>query len=38
MTQCSKCNKITWTGCGRHIQQIKNQVPSVNRCQCKSWD
>ena len=38
ITECNKCHKLTWTGCGRHINQIKNQVPILNRCKCKRWE
>lgn len=38
ITQCDKCKKLTWSGCGRHIQQIKDKVSPQERCNCKSWD
>lgn len=32
--KCDKCNKITWGGCGKHIQQALNGVPPSNLCNC----
>ena len=32
---CDHCKKITWTGCGQHVQQALNGVPPGNRCTCR---
>lgn len=32
---CNKCGKVTWTGCGQHIEQALYGVPESQRCQCK---
>jgi hypothetical protein len=31
---CKKCKKITWEGCGKHIEQIKKNVPANEWCIC----
>jgi hypothetical protein len=33
--QCSKCNKPTYAGCGRHIEQVLADVPRDERCKCR---
>lgn len=34
---CQKCNKLSWRGCGNHLESIKKQIPINNRCNCKLW-
>jgi hypothetical protein len=29
---CRKCGKITWAGCGQHVNQVMRGVPASNRC------
>jgi hypothetical protein len=29
---CKKCGKITWAGCGMHVDQVLAAVPVPNRC------
>ena len=29
---CRTCGKTTWTGCGRHVDQVMRSVPSSQRC------
>jgi len=31
---CSQCNKPTWTGCGRHIEEALAGIPVDKRCKC----
>ena len=31
---CSVCKKITWSGCGEHIEQALAGVPADERCAC----
>ncbi|RUP44433.1 hypothetical protein BC936DRAFT_149465 [Jimgerdemannia flammicorona] len=31
---CSKCNKTTWKGCGRHVDSVMKNVPVENQCTC----
>ena len=32
--RCRKCNKTTWAGCGRHVDQVMAKVPKNQRCTC----
>ena len=29
---CGKCGKITWAGCGQHVEQVMAGVPASRRC------
>lgn len=31
---CEKCGKVTWTGCGAHLDQVFKGVPENKRCEC----
>lgn len=31
---CAKCNKATFTGCGKHVEQVLRGVPKEQRCAC----
>ena len=31
---CDKCDKPTWKGCGKHIEQALKDVPEDERCKC----
>jgi hypothetical protein len=35
---CLKCNKPTYRGCGRHIEDVLGDVPVEERCQCNAED
>jgi hypothetical protein len=35
---CRRCKKITWAGCGAHVQQVMGPVPEEQRCSCKAAD
>lgn len=30
---CKTCGKITWRGCGQHVDQVMASVPRGNRCE-----
>lgn len=30
---CNKCGKVTWSGCGEHIEYALAGVPNSERCQ-----
>lgn len=30
---CKTCSKMTWRGCGMHVQQVMAGVPKDDRCQ-----
>ena len=32
---CRRCKKITWTGCGQHVEQALAGVPPEKRCTCR---
>eukprot|EP00703_Trepomonas_sp_PC1_P001308 JAP95298.1 Hypothetical protein TPC1_11760 [Trepomonas sp. PC1] len=34
LTNCQKCGKITWTGCGQHLSTIFDEVDKNNVCEC----
>lgn len=29
---CRKCGKVTWAGCGQHVDQVMRGVPMADRC------
>ncbi len=31
---CRKCRKMTWAGCGQHVQQVMAHIPRAERCTC----
>lgn len=31
---CPQCKKLTYSGCGNHVDQIFAGVPSDRRCSC----
>ena len=33
--ECSNCNKPTYSGCGRHVEQVLGDVPKDERCKCR---
>ena len=32
---CSHCNKPSFVGCGRHVEQVLGDVPREQRCHCR---
>ncbi|MEO5653065.1 MAG: hypothetical protein ABIN79_11270 [Marmoricola sp.] len=30
--KCRQCSKITWAGCGMHVDEVMAGVPSSARC------
>jgi len=32
--ECAVCSKITWSGCGQHVDQALAGVPEEQRCTC----
>lgn len=32
---CDRCKKITWTGCGQHVEEALAGVPPEKRCTCR---
>ncbi len=33
--RCSTCGKITWTGCGQHVDEVMAGVPRAEQCTCR---
>lgn len=36
--KCQTCNKPTYAGCGRHVEQVLGDVPVDKRCSCRETD
>jgi hypothetical protein len=36
--QCPVCQKPTFVGCGRHVEQVLGDVPQAERCRCREAD
>ena len=32
---CRQCGKVTWSGCGEHIEEALANVPPAQRCTCR---
>jgi hypothetical protein len=30
---CPTCGKVTWAGCGEHVESVMGGVPAQDRCQ-----
>jgi hypothetical protein len=33
---CRTCGKVTYTGCGMHVDQVLASVPPERRCTCRT--
>lgn len=33
--RCSACGKVTWTGCGKHVDDVMADVPRAQQCTCR---
>jgi hypothetical protein len=33
---CDNCSKVTWTGCGGHIEEALEGVPQEQLCTCNN--
>ncbi len=33
--KCSSCGKPSFSGCGRHVEQVLGDVPAAERCKCR---
>lgn len=31
---CRQCNKVTWSGCGAHVDAVMRGVSEQDRCRC----
>ncbi|MEY4582813.1 MAG: hypothetical protein RL701_7516 [Pseudomonadota bacterium] len=34
--QCEHCQKPTFNGCGKHVEQVLRGVLELERCQCRN--
>lgn len=32
--RCNQCGKVTWSGCGQHVDQVMAQFPPEQQCTC----
>jgi hypothetical protein len=32
---CRSCGKVTYSGCGRHVDQVMASVPEPRQCTCR---
>lgn len=32
---CRQCNKVSWAGCGAHVDAVLRGVPQADRCRCR---
>ena len=33
--RCTTCGKVTWTGCGMHVDAVMTDVPRSEQCTCR---
>jgi len=32
---CRRCGKVTWRGCGQHVDSVMAGVAAKDRCKCE---
>ena len=35
--KCEQCSKVTWSGCGEHVDQVKSMFTEEEWCTCARW-
>jgi hypothetical protein len=35
---CEKCQKPSFAGCGKHVEQVLRGVPELERCHCRAQE
>ena len=35
--KCETCGKVTWSGCGEHVDQVKSMFTEEEWCTCARW-
>jgi hypothetical protein len=35
--KCEKCSKVTWSGCGEHVDEVKSMFTEAEWCTCARW-
>ncbi len=33
--KCRSCGKVSWSGCGAHVDAVMRGVPESERCRCR---
>ena len=33
--RCPRCGKVTWDGCGMHVEEVLASVEQAQRCTCR---
>lgn len=33
--RCARCGKVTWSGCGMHVDSVMANVQPAQRCTCR---
>lgn len=34
LMQCARCERLTWAGCGKHLEQLFHNIAYDKRCWC----
>ncbi len=34
--RCHSCSKVTWSGCGQHVDMVMAQFAPEDRCECQT--
>uniref|UniRef100_A0A7N0UNF2 Uncharacterized protein n=1 Tax=Kalanchoe fedtschenkoi TaxID=63787 RepID=A0A7N0UNF2_KALFE len=34
---CKECGKVSWGGCGKHLQTLCAAIEQGQHCMCKPW-
>ncbi|MFN8196421.1 MAG: hypothetical protein U0R80_19305 [Nocardioidaceae bacterium] len=34
--RCRSCSKVTWSGCGQHVEAVLSRFPAEERCECQT--
>jgi len=33
--RCQRCGKVTWSGCGMHVDAVMASIQPAQRCTCR---
>lgn len=33
--ECPYCRKVSWSGCGQHVESVMARVPEERQCKCR---
>lgn len=34
--RCRSCQKVTWSGCGQHVDAVMSRFAPEDRCECRT--